>query len=94
MIRISRIGVAPAGTIASLMPEREVVLSSWMLNSRRCFESATPPATCARVRSSSALQAADLRALVSRIRGRSDLDEDAAIRLVNNELKAARAARA
>jgi hypothetical protein len=39
------------------------------------------------VRSSSALQAADLRALVSRIRARSELDEDAAIRLVNNEIR-------
>ena len=40
-----------------------------------------------------ALRAADLRALVGRIRGRSDLDEDAAIRLVNEELKAVRAER-
>ena len=36
---------------------------------------------------------ADLRALVGRIRGRSDLDEDAAMRLVNEELKAVRAER-
>lgn len=40
-----------------------------------------------------ALRAADLRALVSRIRARSDLDEGAAMRLVNEELKAARAER-
>jgi hypothetical protein len=32
-------------------------------------------------------------ALVGRIRGRSDLDEDAAMRLVNEELKAVRAER-
>lgn len=38
-----------------------------------------------------ALRAADVRALVGRIRSRSDLDEDAATRLVNEELKAARA---
>lgn len=40
-----------------------------------------------------ALRAADLRALVGRIRGRSDLDGDAAMRLVNQELKAARGER-
>ena len=40
-----------------------------------------------------ALRAADLRALVGRIRGRSDLDEEAAMRLANEELKAARAER-
>ena len=40
-----------------------------------------------------ALQAADLRALVSRIRARSDLDEGAAMRLVNEELKAVRSKR-
>jgi hypothetical protein len=40
-----------------------------------------------------ALRAADLRALVGRIRGRSNLDEDAAMRLVNKELKAVRAGR-
>jgi hypothetical protein len=39
------------------------------------------------------LRAADLHALVGRIRGRSDLDEDAAMRLVNEELKAARGER-
>jgi len=38
-----------------------------------------------------ALRAADLRALVGRIRGRSNLYEDAAMRLVNEELKAVRA---
>ena len=40
-----------------------------------------------------ALRAADLRALVGRIRAHSDLDEGAAIRLVNEELKAVRAGR-
>jgi hypothetical protein len=40
-----------------------------------------------------ALRAADLRALVSRIRARSDLDDDAAMRLVGEELKAVRAER-
>ena len=40
-----------------------------------------------------ALRAADLRALVARIRARSDLDEDSAMRLVNEELKAVRAER-
>jgi hypothetical protein len=40
-----------------------------------------------------ALRAADLRALVGRIRDRSDLDEDAAMRLVSEELKAARGER-
>jgi phosphopantetheine adenylyltransferase len=40
-----------------------------------------------------ALRAADLRALVRRIRSRSDLHEDAAMRLVNEELKAVRAER-
>jgi hypothetical protein len=40
-----------------------------------------------------ALRAADLRALVGRIRARSDLDEGAAMRLVNEELKAVRAER-
>jgi hypothetical protein len=40
-----------------------------------------------------ALRAVDLRALVAGSRGRSDLDEDAAIRLVNKKLKAARAHR-
>ena len=40
-----------------------------------------------------ALRGADLRALVSRIRARSDLDDGAAMRLVNEELKAVRAAR-
>jgi phosphopantetheine adenylyltransferase len=39
------------------------------------------------------LRATDLRALVRRIRARSDLDEGAAMRLVNEELKAVRAAR-
>lgn len=38
-----------------------------------------------------ALRAADLRSLVARIRSRSDLDEDAAMRLVREELAAARA---
>jgi predicted transcriptional regulator len=40
-----------------------------------------------------ALRATDLRALVSRVRARSDLDEGAAMRLVNEELKAVRAER-
>jgi phosphopantetheine adenylyltransferase len=40
-----------------------------------------------------ALRAADLRALVRRIRARSDLDGDAAMRLVNEQLKAVRAER-
>jgi hypothetical protein len=40
-----------------------------------------------------ALRAADLRALVSRIRASRDLDEGAAMRLVNEELKAVRAER-
>ena len=40
-----------------------------------------------------ALRAADLRALVSRVRAGSDLDEGAAMRLVNEELKAVRAER-
>jgi hypothetical protein len=40
-----------------------------------------------------ALRATDLRALVGRIRRRSDLDEDAAMRLVNEELRAVRSAR-
>lgn len=40
-----------------------------------------------------ALRAVDLRALVARIRARSDLDEGAAMRLVNEELKAVRAER-
>ena len=40
-----------------------------------------------------ALRATDLRALVSRIRAQSDLDEGAAMRLVNEELKAVRAER-
>lgn len=38
-----------------------------------------------------ALRAADLRSLAARIRSRSDLDEDAALRLVREELAAARA---
>lgn len=41
-----------------------------------------------------AVRAMDLRALVARIRERSDLDEDAALALVNEELRAARAERA
>ena len=41
-----------------------------------------------------ALRAMDLRALVARIRSRSDLDEDAAAQLVAEELAAARAERA
>lgn len=40
-----------------------------------------------------ALRATDLRALVGRIRARSDLDEGAAMRLVDEELKAVRAER-
>lgn len=38
-----------------------------------------------------AVRAMDLRALVSRIRARSDLDEDDAMTLVQEELRAARA---
>ncbi len=38
-----------------------------------------------------ALRAADLRSLAAQIRARSDLDEDAAMRLVREELAAARA---
>jgi len=41
-----------------------------------------------------AVRAMDLRALVARIRDRSDLDEDAAMQLVGEELRAARAERA
>jgi len=40
-----------------------------------------------------ALRATDLRALVRRTRARTDLDEDAAKRLVDEELKAVRAVR-
>jgi hypothetical protein len=40
-----------------------------------------------------ALRAADLRALVSRVRARSDPDGDAAMRVVTEELKAVRAER-
>jgi len=40
-----------------------------------------------------ALRAADLRVLVGRIRDRSDLDGDAAMRLVEEELAAVRAER-
>lgn len=40
-----------------------------------------------------ALRAFDLRVLVGAIRSRSDLDEEAAAKLVAEELKAARAAR-
>jgi hypothetical protein len=38
-----------------------------------------------------ALRVSDLRSLVAQIRSRSDLDEDAAMLLVREELKAARA---
>jgi len=38
-----------------------------------------------------ALRVADLRALVGQIRSRSDLDEEASMKLVREELKAARA---
>ena len=41
-----------------------------------------------------AVRAIDLRVLVARIRGRSELDEDEAMRLVREELRAARAERA
>jgi hypothetical protein len=41
-----------------------------------------------------AVRAMDLRALVARIRERSDLDEDEAMRVVQEELRAARAERA
>lgn len=41
-----------------------------------------------------ALRAMDLRSLVAQIRQRSELDEDAALQLVNAELRAARAERA
>lgn len=40
-----------------------------------------------------ALRAFDLRTLLKRIRERSDLDEDAAMRLATEELRAARAER-
>ena len=40
-----------------------------------------------------AVRAYDLRSLVARIRARSDLDEDAAMALVCEELRAARAER-
>lgn len=40
-----------------------------------------------------AVRAYDLRALVARIRARSDLDEDQALALVREELRAARAER-
>ncbi len=40
-----------------------------------------------------AIRAYDLRALITRIRERSDVDEDAAIALVREELHAARAER-
>jgi hypothetical protein len=40
-----------------------------------------------------AIRAYDLRSLVARIRSRSDLDEDAAMALVREELHAARAER-
>jgi hypothetical protein len=40
-----------------------------------------------------AIRAYDLRSLITRIRERSDLDEDAAIALVREELHAARAER-
>lgn len=41
-----------------------------------------------------AIRAMDLRALVARIRERSELDEDAALRLASEELRAARSERA
>jgi len=41
-----------------------------------------------------AMRAMDLRALVARVRDRSDLDEDEARQLVGEELRAARAERA
>jgi lipoate synthase len=41
-----------------------------------------------------AVRAMDLRALVARIRDRSDLDDDAAMQFVGEELRAARAERA
>jgi len=41
-----------------------------------------------------ALRAMDLRNLVAQIRQRSELDEDAALKLVNAELRAVRAERA
>jgi hypothetical protein len=40
-----------------------------------------------------AIRAYDLRSLVARIRARSDLDEDAAMALVREELRAVRAGR-
>ena len=40
-----------------------------------------------------AIRAYDLRSLVARVRERSDLDEDAAVALVREELHAARAER-
>ena len=41
-----------------------------------------------------AVRAMDLRSLVDRIRARSDLDEDAAMQLVREELRAVRSDRA
>jgi lipoate synthase len=41
-----------------------------------------------------AVRAFDLRSLVATVRGRSDLDEDSAMRLAREELRAARAGRA
>ena len=40
-----------------------------------------------------ALRVADLRALVGQIRSRSDLDEETSVKLLREELKAARAER-
>lgn len=76
------------------MPEREVVTVDLdvevaaMLREHAAAEQVSEGEIVER-----ALRATDLRALVSRIRAQSDLDEGAAMSLVNEELKAARAER-
>jgi hypothetical protein len=76
------------------MPEREVVTVELdvevaaMLREHAAAEQVSEGEIVER-----ALRAADLRALVSRTRGRSDLDEGAAMRLANEELKGVRAER-
>jgi len=76
------------------MPEREAVIVDLdvevaaMLREHAAVERVSEGEIVER-----ALRAVDLRALVARIRARSDLDEGAAMRLVNEELKAVRAER-
>lgn len=76
------------------MPEREVVTVELdvevaaMLREHAAAERVSEGEIVER-----ALRATDMRALVRRIRARSDLDEGAAMRLVNEELKAVRAER-